>query len=210
MFLALGAFGYQVLAGILDVRPRPAFGHGVEVAAPEGRTILCSYHVSQQNTFTGKLTPAMLDAVLRRARAIGGRGRERTSECRGPVGNVARVPVEGPRVIAPRRRRLASLAGAVVSLALVSGCAGQRAPTSYTDSVKKNFITGCTTVSTGDAALGTPTEANQYCTCVFTEIKKNVKFSEFKKINDDLTQSGGGPLPSSFQDAYTSCQKPTG
>ena len=49
---------------------------------------------------------------------------------------------------APRRRRLASLAGALVlSLALVSGCAGQRAPDSYTDGVQKNFITGCTTTS---------------------------------------------------------------
>jgi uracil-DNA glycosylase family 4 len=67
VFLALGQFGYLAVAAILGVRPRPAFGHGVEVPAPGGRTILCSYHVSQQNTFTGKLTPAMFDAVLARA-----------------------------------------------------------------------------------------------------------------------------------------------
>jgi uracil-DNA glycosylase family 4 len=71
-FLVLGGFGYQVLASFLGVRPRPAFGHGVEVPLPDGRTILCSYHVSQQNTFTGKLTPEMLDAVLARARTLGG------------------------------------------------------------------------------------------------------------------------------------------
>src|SRR4051795_3314739 len=47
VLVALGQFGYQVLAGALGVRPRPRFGHGVEVAAPGGLTILCSYHVSQ-------------------------------------------------------------------------------------------------------------------------------------------------------------------
>ncbi len=72
VFLVLGAFGYQGLASFLGLRPRPAFGHGLEVPLDDGRTILCSYHVSQQNTFTGKLTPAMLDAVLVRARALTG------------------------------------------------------------------------------------------------------------------------------------------
>ncbi len=70
VFVVLGAFAYQVLATILGVRPRPPFGHGVEVSTPDGRTIVCSYHVSQQNTFTGRLTPAMLDAVFQRARAL--------------------------------------------------------------------------------------------------------------------------------------------
>jgi uracil-DNA glycosylase family 4 len=70
VFLVLGQFGYHALTSHLGVRPRPRFGHGVEVAAPGGRTIVCSYHVSQQNTFTGKLTPAMLDAVLERARHL--------------------------------------------------------------------------------------------------------------------------------------------
>jgi uracil-DNA glycosylase family 4 len=73
VFLVLGQFGYQGLATFLGLRPRPPFGHGVEVPLPDGRTILCSYHVSQQNTFTGKLTPAMFDAVLDRANELLGR-----------------------------------------------------------------------------------------------------------------------------------------
>jgi uracil-DNA glycosylase family 4 len=70
VFVTLGAFGFQVLCGILGVRPRPAFAHAVEVPLPDGRWVLGSYHVSQQNTFTGKLTEPMLDAVLLRARAL--------------------------------------------------------------------------------------------------------------------------------------------
>jgi uracil-DNA glycosylase family 4 len=72
VFVPLGQFGYQVLSGILGVAPRPRFGHGAEVELPDGRTIVCSYHVSQQNTFTGRLTEPMFDAVLRRARTLAG------------------------------------------------------------------------------------------------------------------------------------------
>ncbi len=70
VFIVLGSFGYEAMARYLGVRPRPKFGHGVEVDAGDGRTILCSYHVSQQNTFTGKLTDAMLDAVFERAKEL--------------------------------------------------------------------------------------------------------------------------------------------
>lgn len=78
--VVLGGFGWQALlatladAGWTIPRPRPRFGHGAELvlAHEDGRrlTLLGCYHVSQQNTFTGVLTPAMLEAVLLRARQL--------------------------------------------------------------------------------------------------------------------------------------------
>jgi uracil-DNA glycosylase family 4 len=66
--VCLGAFGYEAVCRHLGVRPRPKFGHGVEVPVPEhGLTLLCSFHPSQQNTFTGRLTEPMLDEIFRRA-----------------------------------------------------------------------------------------------------------------------------------------------
>jgi uracil-DNA glycosylase family 4 len=70
-FRALGEVGYVV------PRPRPRFGHGAEVVVegPEGSlVVLGCFHPSQQNTFTGKLTEPMTDAVLGRARALADRG----------------------------------------------------------------------------------------------------------------------------------------
>lgn len=64
VFLALGGFAYAGLTSFFGVTPRPAFGHGVVVPLADGRSIVGSYHVSQQNTFTGRLTPAMFDDVL--------------------------------------------------------------------------------------------------------------------------------------------------
>lgn len=72
VILALGRIAWDAamaLAGRMggDVpRPRPAFGHGAEVLLAPRLRLIGSYHVSQQNTFTGKLTPAMFDAILRR------------------------------------------------------------------------------------------------------------------------------------------------
>ena len=69
--VCLGAFaweaGFRQLAPAL--RPRPRFGHGAEAAAGDLLLLGC-FHPSQQNTFTRKLTPPMLDAVLERARAL--------------------------------------------------------------------------------------------------------------------------------------------
>ena len=65
--IALGGFGFGEAARLLDAPGRPRFAHGAEAALPGGRTLLGCYHVSQQNTFTGRLTPPMLDDVLRRA-----------------------------------------------------------------------------------------------------------------------------------------------
>ena len=79
MLVPLGQFAYQVLTADLGIRPRPRFAHGAEIEVPAGTAgnelrsaIVCSYHVSQQNTFTGTLTPDMLDAVLRTARGHAG------------------------------------------------------------------------------------------------------------------------------------------
>jgi uracil-DNA glycosylase len=69
--LALGAFAWDAVVRHVGVPGRrPRFGHGAEVQLADGRMLIGSYHVSQQNTFTGRLTPDMLDAVVRRARTL--------------------------------------------------------------------------------------------------------------------------------------------
>jgi uracil-DNA glycosylase family 4 len=65
--LCLGGFGYDAACRHFGPRPRPKFGHGVEVELADGPMLLCSFHPSQQNTFTGRLTEEMLDAVFSRA-----------------------------------------------------------------------------------------------------------------------------------------------
>ena len=68
--LVLGGFALDAVARVLELRPRPRFGHGVEHELAGGRTLLCSYHPSQQNTFTGRLTVEALDGVMARAAAL--------------------------------------------------------------------------------------------------------------------------------------------
>ena len=79
--VALGGFGYTQALGLFgwntaECGARPKFAHGVEVELPDGKVLLGSYHVSQQNTFTGRLTEEMLDSIFARATEItSGHGR---------------------------------------------------------------------------------------------------------------------------------------
>jgi uracil-DNA glycosylase family 4 len=75
VIVPLGAFGWEAafraIASVtgVDARPRPRFGHGAE-ARVGGYSVVGSYHPSQQNTFTGRLTAPMLISVLTRARVL--------------------------------------------------------------------------------------------------------------------------------------------
>jgi uracil-DNA glycosylase family 4 len=70
VIVCLGQFGWDAACRILGLRPRPRFGHGAEYPLAEGKTLLGCFHPSQQNTFTGKLTEPMIDAVFGRARQL--------------------------------------------------------------------------------------------------------------------------------------------
>lgn len=65
--VCLGSFAYDAATAHFAVKPKPKFGHGIEVSVSAGITLVCSFHPSQQNTFTGRLTEQMLDAVVHRA-----------------------------------------------------------------------------------------------------------------------------------------------
>ena len=78
--LCLGAFAWDAALALIagaggaqtrPLRPKPRFGHGAELAG-ESYSLLGCYHPSQQNTFTGRLTEPMIDAVLERARELVG------------------------------------------------------------------------------------------------------------------------------------------
>jgi uracil-DNA glycosylase family 4 len=77
--VALGAFAWAAwwpamtaVYGRPAPVPRPKFGHGAQVSVPAAPVLLGSFHVSQQNTFTGRLTPAMLDDIFERAKRLAG------------------------------------------------------------------------------------------------------------------------------------------
>ncbi|MBI3637849.1 MAG: uracil-DNA glycosylase [Candidatus Rokubacteria bacterium] len=74
--VGLGRIGWQAYLrarrrlGAPPPARAPQFGHGVATTFPDGITLIASYHPSQQNTFTGKLTREMLASVFRRAREL--------------------------------------------------------------------------------------------------------------------------------------------
>jgi uracil-DNA glycosylase family 4 len=74
--VALGRIGFEAYLnylkrqGLLTSKGKYEFGHGIQHAMPDGRILLCSYHPSQQNTLTGKLTERMFLDVFLRARKL--------------------------------------------------------------------------------------------------------------------------------------------
>ena len=76
VLVGLGRIGFEAAfdaaraANMTALKARPRFGHGTEVRLSENLTLLGTFHPSQQNTFTGKLTEPMFDAVWSRARSI--------------------------------------------------------------------------------------------------------------------------------------------
>jgi uracil-DNA glycosylase family 4 len=69
VLVCLGAFAWNAVARAIAVAERTRFAHGAEVVA-DRYTLIGSYHPSQQNTFTGRLTESMFDSVFARARAL--------------------------------------------------------------------------------------------------------------------------------------------
>jgi uracil-DNA glycosylase len=74
VIVCLGSYAWEAACRLLELRPRPRFGHGAEHRPADGPVLVGSYHPSQQNTFTGKLTEEMMDAVFNRARELAGLG----------------------------------------------------------------------------------------------------------------------------------------
>jgi uracil-DNA glycosylase len=74
VIVCLGKFAWDAACLLHAIRPRPRFGHLAEFQVPDAPVLLGSFHPSQQNTFTGKLTEPMLDAVFERAAHIAGGG----------------------------------------------------------------------------------------------------------------------------------------
>jgi uracil-DNA glycosylase family 4 len=70
VIVCLGQFAYDGVARLSGLKRRPGFGHGVETVLPDGRRLICSFHPSQQNTFTRKLTIPMFDAIFARTREL--------------------------------------------------------------------------------------------------------------------------------------------
>lgn len=110
-------------------------------------------------------------------------------------------------VSAPVRRRRGAVVALVAGVALLAGCAGQRIPTSYTSGVEKDFVQGCTETYAGSESI----DAGDYCQCIYDAVSGDdgLKFSEFRSINDDLTEDPG-PLPAKLSKFADACEKQAG
>jgi len=78
VIVVLGRLACDAVSSLYGLSPKPRFAHLAERVLPDGRVLVCSYHPSQQNTFTGKLTEPMIDGVFERARELADRGHKRS------------------------------------------------------------------------------------------------------------------------------------
>jgi hypothetical protein len=124
-----------------------------------------------------------------------------------PAGSVSAVPSKKPSVRhfdrpSPARSRGRVLRTSVVAFALLVGCGMQRTPDKYTGSVKKNFLSACQVQS----KQGNVSDPKKVCTCSYNDIVATIKFSDFKKINSDLSKNPG-PLPPELAKIVENCQR---
>jgi hypothetical protein len=131
--------------------------------------------------------------------------------------DLTRRPHSVPR---PRLRPSQVLVVLIAVLALLgTACGRQVIPKSYGDTTKKNFKKGCeaeakTPPSTTEGTATTTREsedkriatANQVCTCTYAGLVKKIPFSEFKKLNEELSKDPG-PLPEKFLQILDACKK---
>jgi uracil-DNA glycosylase len=81
VILGIGKIGHEAWLEVCGLRKSAfEFGHGLEHELPDGRVLLDSYHVSRQNTQTGRLTTEMFDAILSRAKVLADQGQRKVTE----------------------------------------------------------------------------------------------------------------------------------
>jgi uracil-DNA glycosylase family 4 len=95
VIVALGKIAFDaslrlLAGGAVGLRPRPVFQHGTAYGLPDGRVLIGCYHPSRQNTHTGRLTPRMMDDVLRLAQTVS--VRRATCDVRRATCDVRRAP----------------------------------------------------------------------------------------------------------------------
>jgi hypothetical protein len=112
------------------------------------------------------------------------------------------VPVSSGRLF---RRVL--IASALVLALLLAGCSRQQDPDKYTGSVQKNFLLACQGKNPDQKQKFTLSSAE--CTCTYDKILKQIPFSRFKKVNDDLRHQPG-PFPSDIANLVESCSGTSG
>lgn len=116
-----------------------------------------------------------------------------------------------------RRRFVPAFAAAVLSVVLLSSCTGQRDPSSWSDSIKDEFVAGCdgsAAASESDPAIAKELKANAQptavCRCVINKLADTMDFSEFKSANSDRRDEPASARSAltgkKYDAAYSACE----